>query len=326
MVTGQNPANARERTNAEAEVRAEPGPATPPEPSPRPSGDDKKISDLFRQLAVVLGNVTVLTGLLVYFGWQRSEVQAKELGIDESILGMSTREYVLRSVQPVLVLVLVIGAGGMVWLMVDHWLVRRLQDRGRADPVVKYSLRLLPFAWLALPAAVWALGFVTVLKTAAFIAWPFSIGAGVLLTLYAAHLRWKLPGADAPEPGKQMLLQGFTAIIVGVTLFWGATNYASVLGSALAKDFQSQIGNLTQVVVYSPERLHLTAPGAVESQLHGSNSAYQYRYNGLRLLEHTGGHYFLISNEWSKSYGVVIMLSDNDPVRLEFVRGSPQSQ
>lgn len=39
--------------------------------------------------------MTVLTALPVYFGWQRSEVQARQLGIDESILGMSTRDYVV---------------------------------------------------------------------------------------------------------------------------------------------------------------------------------------------------------------------------------------
>jgi len=46
---------------------------------------------------------------------------------------------------------------------------------------------------------------------------------------------------------------------------------------------------------------------------------YKYRYVGLRLLEHTGGHHFLVSDEWSPQYGVVVMLADDDPVRLEFV-------
>jgi hypothetical protein len=69
----------------------------------------------------------------------------------------------------------------------------------------------------------------------------------VLLTLYAAQLRWTLPGAHAPESEK--MLRGFTAIIVAVTLFWGASTYTKVLGKALAEDSQFQIGGGTQVVV-----------------------------------------------------------------------------
>jgi hypothetical protein len=74
------------------------------------------------------------------------------------------------------------------------------------------------------------------------------------------------------------------------------------------------------VVVYSPAHLHVDAPGAREEPLPPDQSAYKFRYVGLRLLEHTGGHYFLISDDWSPRYGVVVMLADDDPVRLEFVR------
>ena len=73
------------------------------------------------------------------------------------------------------------------------------------------------------------------------------------------------------------------------------------------------------MTVYSPERLHIDAPGAQEERLPPKQSMYKYRYVGLRLLEHTGGHHFLVSDEWSPQYGVVVMLADDDPVRLEFV-------
>src|SRR5690348_6809754 len=63
-------------------------------------------NELLKRVGAVFANVAVITALLVYFGWTRSEVQSKRLGIDESILGMSTRDYLLRSVGPVLVLVL----------------------------------------------------------------------------------------------------------------------------------------------------------------------------------------------------------------------------
>jgi hypothetical protein len=296
---------------------AHPEPVTEPEQTAPPTGADAgKGNEVVRWIVGVVANVAVLTALLVYFGWQRSKVQAARLGINESILGISTRDYMLRSVWAVLVLLVVIGVGGLLWLRWDDWLVRRLR-RDSQDRVVRYTLRSLPFSWLVLPAIVWAAGFVW--PALAFVAWPFSFGVGVLLLLYAAQLRGMLPDAEAPAPGRLPLLRGFTAIIVGITLFWGASNYATLQGDQLADKTAGHIHNLMQVVVYSPQRLHLTAPGVTETPLAGDKSAYRYRYAGLRLLTHTGGHYFLLSDGWTPRFGVVMVVADDDPVRLEFI-------
>jgi hypothetical protein len=92
-----------------------------------PEADGKDRGDLLRSIVVAVGNVGVLTALLVYFGWVRSEVQSRELGIDESILGMSTQEYVLRSVRAVLVLLIVMAVFGLLWVALDRWLTLRLR-------------------------------------------------------------------------------------------------------------------------------------------------------------------------------------------------------
>ena len=41
---------------------------------------------------------------------RRSETQSQRLGIDQSILGLSTRDYLLRSIGPVLVLLIGVSA------------------------------------------------------------------------------------------------------------------------------------------------------------------------------------------------------------------------
>jgi hypothetical protein len=282
------------------------------------AGDRDDRNDLVRRMGAVLANGAVLTALLVYFGWIRSEVQNRRLGIDESILGMSTREYLLRSVRPVLLLLIVIAVVGLLWLLMDRWLVGRLQSKGESDQVLRWSLRLLPAGLIVLPLVAWLVGFRW--PATAFVAFPLCCVAGLLLVLYAFHLRQMLPGALALPSGREALLRAFTAIIVGIGLFWTAANYATVEGTQLADNFLAEVTKLPSVVVYSPARLHINAPGAKEERLQPKESMYKYRYIGLRLLEHTGGHYFLISEEWSPRYGVVVMLADDDPVRLEFVR------
>src|SRR5829696_7273881 len=86
-----------------------------------------------RALASIGANVTVLTALLIYFGWRRSETQARVLGIDESILGMSTRDYVVRSVGPLLAPLVVVGMAGLGWLWL-HAAITRALAHGQLRP------------------------------------------------------------------------------------------------------------------------------------------------------------------------------------------------
>ncbi|GAB3676537.1 hypothetical protein GCM10027589_46680 [Actinocorallia lasiicapitis] len=268
-------------------------------------------SPLLRWLAAVVANATVVTALLVYFGWQRSEVMARRIGIDESILGMSTRDYVLRSVGQVLALLLTISLAGLLWLALDRRLGRAVATPTRT---VRIVLALLSLAWLILPAAAWAAGFVPAVRAQAYVALPFALGAGVLLAFYAGRLR----GAG-PQP-HDAALRGCVAVLVGVALFAGTSRYATVLGVELADAINPRA--LTKVTVYSPVRLHLGAPGVVESALPKpapkQEKPYLYRYSGLRLLDHVGGRYFLISDVWTRRDGTVMVVPDDSPARLEF--------
>jgi hypothetical protein len=306
-------------------------PATPP-PSPAgaPAQDvrpavvatdgadtttDADRNELVRRMAAILGNVAVLTALLVYFGWVRSEVQSRLLGIDESVLGMTTRDYLLRSVRSVLVLLLVIAVAGLLWLVADRPLVRRLRQHGRSDPVVRWALRLLPFSLVALPAAVYVAGFIW--PAEAFIAFPLSFACGLLLVLYSLQLRLLLREAEPAPKGREVLLRAFTAVIVGIGLSSTAANYATVEGTRLADNFANTVGDLPSVVIYSAERLQIDVAGSTEESLPPANSAYKFRYSGLRLMEHTGGHYFLVTDDWNTARAVV-MLADSTPMRVQF--------
>ena len=270
-----------------------------------------------RQVAAALGHVAIVTALLVYFGWVRSEVQARRLGIDESILGMSTRDYLLRSVRPVLVLLIVVALSGLVWVALDRWLTLRLIRKGSEDRAFRCVLRLLPAAAPGLPLAAWLAGFLW--PTVAYIFFPLCCAGGLLVFLYAFNLRQSLPGAVAMSAARESLLRACTAAIVGVALFTAAANYATVEGTQLADAFKRQLPALPRVVVYSAGALYIEAPGVQSEQL-GDEAGEQVRYTGLRLLERTGGRHFLVSDGWTPQYGVVVVLDDDDNIRLEFVR------
>lgn len=263
-------------------------------------------SETVRRIGEVLANVTVVTGLLVFFGWKRSDTQATELGLDGNVLGMSTRDYVLRSAGSVFQLLAVVVLVGLVCL----WLDPRIRAR-RRTPSWNRVLLVATFSWLLLPSVTAVAGYLW--PVSSFYLFPLSIGGGVLLSLYALRLRntraWNWP---------RIRVFGFGVAVL--SLFWTAMNLATVEGYDLADEFAADVRGAVGVVVYSKERLHIDAPGAREETLPPENSAYRYRYVGLRLLESTGGKYFLASDEWTRSHGVVVALRDDNTVRLEFIR------
>ena len=311
----------RVRSGRDAGGSAAPAPAASPESPGKTEGAGQDRGGLLRGIAVVVGNITVLTALLVYFGWKRSEVQAKGLGIDESLLGMSTQEYILRSVGSVLVLLIVMALFGILWVVLDRWLSLRLHRRGTGDRVYRWVSRLLPAAIVLLPLAAWlGKGW---WPEGAYIGFPLLCAAGLLLLLYAFSLRGALPGSVPLSAGTESVLRVCTAVLVAVALFTAATNYATVEAVQLARAFERQVPALPEVVVHSVEALNIEAPGVRLTQL-GDETGYRFRYSGLRLLERVGGQYFLISDEWTRRFGVVVVLKDDEPgVRYEFVRGEP---
>ncbi|MHA7287999.1 hypothetical protein ACX80I_17150 [Arthrobacter sp. MDT3-44] len=258
-----------------------------------------------------------MSALLVYFGWVRSEVQAKRLGIDESILGMTTVEYMLRSVRPVLILLIVVALSGLLWTIADHWLETRVIRKGPDDAVFTWATRLLPAAIVLIPLGIWSVRGIW--PAFAFVSFPLALAAGLLLFLYSLQLRGALPEHVPISEARTHWMRLCTATLVCVALFSTAANYATVEGTELAGNFKRQLPTLPEVVVHSTRPLNIAAPGVDTRQL--ATSDYGYQYSGLRLLERTGGRYFLVSRSWTPQYGVVIVLKDDEEgVRFDFIR------
>jgi hypothetical protein len=74
--------------------------------------------DIFSVLGALGAVITLVTAVMFYFGWRRSYVQAQAMGIDVSLFGYSSQDYVLQSISSFyLPLLLLAGIGlGCVWL------------------------------------------------------------------------------------------------------------------------------------------------------------------------------------------------------------------
>jgi hypothetical protein len=292
-------------------------PEVPPADSVDTESSDGSALGIAPPLLALVGNVTAIAGLLFYFGWKRTATQDYLLGLAPELFRLSAHDYVLRSVGPILRLLAVVSVLGLAAVYLDRWLWRRVDTSGAESVAVAWLLRLSAVAWIALPALTFAMNKTWPSSAAIYIAFPLSIGCGVLLLLYRDHVLRKVRRSQAPGRGARLLERSAAAMLVAVSLFWAAANYAEVDGVRAAYAFIRDSHREGQVVVYSERRLSLG--NAVEEPLPSGNSAYNYRYTGLWLMVYSGGNYFLVGEDWTPSKGkVVILPGDDHTVRVEF--------
>jgi hypothetical protein len=247
--------------------------------------------------ALVLAPTTVITALLFYFGWARTNALFGRLGIDQSALGFTVQDYMLRSVnstfRPLSVVLLAAVAG----LSAHIALTRAMATPGRAGlaerlwPVPMVMGGLLLLAGLS---GLWGL----VRYRVDFPVVPLSLGAGLGLL----GLRCLPPRAGAGAPGgaggraanAAGARRTVVAIFVLVMLFWSVAVYAQARGVREAARVAATISRRPDVTVYSARRLHLAGPAIRETELRGPDTAYRFRYTGLKLVVRSGGKWFLL--------------------------------
>jgi hypothetical protein len=136
-------------------------------------------------------------------------------------------------------------------------------------------------------------------------------------TIYGTHLRRRATKNPTRTPLAVTLL---VAALVAVLLFWKTERLAHVVGETLAEEIGANVHALTAVTIYSPKKLQL-GRDITETRFPDPDSAYRYRYDGLRLLDHVSGKYFLIPDQWTRERPRLIVIHDDSTVRMEFTRG-----
>jgi hypothetical protein len=277
-------------------------------------------------LGSVVAPTTLLTAVLFYFGWSFSYWFFSYFGIDFTTLGLTTQDYLLRSVDALFVPLI---AFTVVVLML-RWLL---------PPAVA----LLPPSWMTAMRAVrgplalvsgislLAVGLLRVLGGGSlglyFVVPPLCLAAGTVLLSYAAsHFRALLRNPDQAEAHwVQTVERAAVFVLVGLSLFWAAQLYASDLGTSRAAQQAAQLPVQPDAVVYSAQSLSLRAPGVTEVACANTEAGYKYRYEGLTLMLQSGGQLVLLPRAWSPMDGsAAILIPRTDSIRLEFSRsGGP---
>jgi hypothetical protein len=321
------------------------------------AGDKSAASQLERWAsltATIAAPVTVLSALLFYFGYVSSAAEYAYFGINVDAIGLSTRDYVMRSPQTLLVPLLVLTLVSAGFLMLNVAVRRRIawaaaQASGRAGPPepdadptreiehIRQLLRGSSTTGLAmLTGGVVLLFAYPYVRGWAFyeLVTPLLIAFGAAIIAYAAHaqtlvhrlrpaLARPTPDRTAPDQANGSVLARRTAgvliyVVIAASIFWATATVAQWSGRGLAQYDATHFGQLPSVILDSRERLFLRDPWIEETQLPPSQGqTFHYRYRGLHLLIEGQNRMFLVPGSWSASDSTLIVPLDGS-VRVQF--------
>jgi hypothetical protein len=281
-----------------------------------PEGQNEKESsppnfERILSLAAKIGSpIAIGTALLFYFGWVRAESQARALGYDVTLLGLTTSDYVLRSINvlflPIIILLLLALAGQVI----HPRLVAALQ-RHRTSRARHLFLSVLRTGWLWLPL-VGIAAFAVFPSVRPFIL-PATLTAGVLVAMYGDRLDRRLND----RPPLRTAVVTVILLMLGVLIFWDVERIAAYMGTQFAAFISASPERYPEITLYSPKSLELP-PVVHQTQIGNEQSAYRYRYNGLHLLLRSDRKLFLMAYGPDGSPPAIIVLPESDQIRIEF--------
>lgn len=283
---------------------------------------------LAKFLGAIVAPTTLLTGLLYYFGWSHAYWFFDYFGVNSTLLGFTSTDYLMRSVDALFVPMTVAASAGLVAVW-GHSVLRARVAAGSRHGTVRVLVPVTAIVGSVLAVGGFCSVFTTTVLSDHLVAAPLSLGLGVSLLAYAAHLRRSL----AAEKHKPADGRGLAAVVewavvfvlVGLSLFWAATDYSAAVGRSRARHFVANLSTYPDVSVYSERSLSLYAPGIREVRCRDPQAAYRFRYDGLKLVLQSGDQYLFVPAAWTPANGVAILIPRSDSLRLEFFPASDRN-
>lgn len=258
----------------------------------------------------VLAPAGALTAVLYYFGYARERALFAYFGVDLASLDFSTTDYLVRSTGTVFLPLATLLLAAVVAVAMHYLLLYLLSQ---------VSFRWRRATWIALAgiaALMLLLGAVGLHRRHVQFLDPLAasvaLGAGAILFEYAIDSARNVETVPAPLKaaldGTEAVRRLLAAALVLVAIFWATANLAEQRGIAAAQAIELTLPAQSQAVVYSRVRLQISGPGVNVESLGTPQAAFTVRYNGLRLLVHSGGRWFLLPVGWTRENGATVIL------------------
>jgi hypothetical protein len=329
-MVGRRRRKGQARAASSASVAVDPSPVEPP--AADASASDVKpfnLSDIFEKISLFVAPPTFIVALAFWFGWTMTNARAAYFGVDSSMLGLSTDDYLLRSADAAFVPIAVL----LVILLVAialHGLLRTAILAGyRLTAIRRGAVSATMLGVLLTAFGVWAM-FEPLPVATNYLVPPVILGAGPVLTAYSTWTLRRAAGSGSKAAARAVPGWERSGYVIAVALallgvFWASSLYANALGRGRAEALAVTLPRRPAVTVFSVKSLDIQASGITATKITDQNSEYKFRYSGLRLLIYSANKYFLVNKKWSSEQGVTIVLQDTPDIRVEIASGDKAS-
>jgi hypothetical protein len=301
----------------------DPEPSTPEVAQPEhEDGSDDKFERVVQLVGSVVAPVTLITALMFYVGWVRSNALFQRFGIDAALLKFSNQDYLLRSVDSLWLpvgLLLLVGLGG-AWV---YRAVRAKVEQGKDSGRVHRTAVLTTAAGVLMSV----LGLVEVVLPGVVplytLIFPIALGIGVTAVYFGVWLLRCATAMKSPAPvvapAHSAVPVTLTFLLVVLSLFWASGEYARAVGRGMAADIAADPFSRPAVMIYSEKRLYLGGGLEVAEEIlpDDPTARYRYRYSRLRLLTASSDRLFLIPESWAGGGRNAVVLVLDGSVRME---------
>jgi hypothetical protein len=291
-------------------------------------GASEALPRLLKILGGILAQTSLLTGLLFYFGRNRSAGYYRYFRINFTVLDLTTNDYLFAGIDGLFLPIAVTCLLALVLLWLNRLLLTRVPDEARRRAVRV----LVPLAAVAGVVLV-TLAFLDLYTEDGVFGANSATGglclaSGVIALLYAVRLLRLFLPPPTPRSGRRSEATGLAEwgaafLLVSIGLFWAAYGYAFGVGIRGAINLHRALPTVPEAVLYSEQSLSLDAAGVTERRCDDPDAAYRFQYTGLRLVRQAGNQYVLLPATWTREAGTAVLIARSASVRLEF---SPPGQ
>lgn len=287
-----------------------------------------------REFANIVAPVTLVTSLLLYFGYVGTRARLEYFGVYLDMTGLSNQDLVMSGLEvvyfPAALVFLALLAGAVAHGMVS-WL---LTVRPRDSATLVLGAVVMTLGLLAVGRAVVGLFRVEVSRAEVPGTTALALALGPGLLAYGAWVGWQVVRRRAGEasdsrlvswhgsaPMRQVRRVALAAIggLLVAGLFWAANSFAWAFGSGRAYEDAAHLGEQPEVVIDTQERLIGAPPGVIETPIPGAESeGFRYRYGGLRLLIEADGRLYLVPAPWTADSKTLVVPYD-EKVRVQLI-------
>ena len=264
---------------------------------------------------------TVITALCFYFGYHYLNRYFDFFGIESNTLGFATSDYVLGSVRPLFLPIIVLLSAWILALWVGQLLSHLVRSGRHSRPVRITAWTAITVGAIGITRGVvgmtvadYDLDHITTLT-------PVGLGFGSALVIGGF---WLLAVSKNRETSREFAVTGRASMVVAaaavvLALFWLTGIYAGFRGEEDAEHIAAQLwARETSVVLDTTHRLAAPEDLIVETRLPDNDprAATTYRYECFRALSVRGDTWILLPAGWRVEHGYALMVKSGPDNRL----------